>query len=377
MANSLDGRRVTVVLYSFQTGGSERLGADLAAWFAARGAHCDVCATHGSDGPIRRWLMDKGIETQILDSPRTKRVGRMWKLYWHLRRTRCEVLHVHHFNMLVSTIIPAKLARVQRIVLTEHTDEELRSSEAARRVAVRYGRHVDALSAVHAGISARVAGLLQVPVEEISVIPNGVDTKTFRPRVRESDKAAAVRSSGKPLVVGCVGRLHPDKDYSNLIRAVEVLTSEGSATFAVTIVGEGPERGRLEAEVAEKGLGEFVRFLGERSDVAEIYRTFDIFVIPSKTEGLPIALLEAMSSGLPCIATDVGGVRMALDQGAGMVVDPRDSTGLARALGALISNPDLRHSLGQTARERAVREFDRMEMLVRYESLLFGDVSSG
>jgi glycosyltransferase involved in cell wall biosynthesis len=373
MRESLDNLSVTTVIYSFETGGSERLGADIARHIGTSGARSYACAAYGSPGPVSDWLTETGIETLSLDSPGRNRLGRMWTLYRHLVRTRCDVLHVHHFNMLVSALIPARLARVRRIVVTEHTDEEFRNSSRARRIARLYGRGVDAVSTVHAGIREYVVSRIGFPAHRVVVIPNGVDTNRFQPPSRPVDEAARSRAvDGKQVVVGCVGRLHPDKDHMNLLEAVRELIQQGTTGFEVRLVGDGSERPVLERFVEENDLAGHVSLLGERTDVADLYHTFDIFVLPSKTEGLPIALLEAMSSGLACLATSVGGVPEALEDGSGVVVRPGDWKALAEALGALIEDAPGRVSMGAAARRRALTEFDADLMFSRYEALLLG-----
>ena len=374
MRESLDNVSVTTVLYSFETGGSERLGANIARYLKKRGARSYVCASHGGPGPVSDLLTEWEVETVMLGNPVTKRLGRMWTLYRHLVKTKCDVLHVHHFNMLVSALVPARLARVRRIILTEHTDEELQNSPEARRTARLYGRRVDAISVVHAGIREFIVSNLGLPANQVVVIPNGVDTDRFQPRITESEEAAGSRSVNRQkVIIGCVGRLHSDKDHMNLLKAVRELVHQEVPGFSLFLVGDGAERRALETFVEEYDLAAHVSFLGERTDVADLYHTFDIFVLPSKTEGLPIALLEAMSSGLACVATSVGGVPEALKSDAGVVVRPGDWKALADALGELIQDEDRRNSLGVTARKRALTEFDATRMFSRYESVLLAD----
>jgi len=275
--------------------------------------------------------------------------------------------------MLVTTFVPARLALVRRIVVTEHTDEELRHSPEARKTASRYGRRVDAVSTVHSGIRKYIVGYLGFPEDQVVVIPNGVDTNRFKPSSGERNEGGWPSSVGDmQVIIGCVGRLHPDKDHMNLLKAARELVRRETTGFSLILVGDGTRRSDLERFVEENHLSDYVSFLGERIDVKDLYHTFDIFVLPSKTEGLPVALLEAMSSGLACIATSVGGVAEALENDSGLVVRPGDWKALAEALQQLIQDRSMRETLGARARNRVLAEFDSNRMFARYESLLLG-----
>lgn len=357
---------VTEVLFSFELGGSERLGADLARRMADRGIDTSVCSTHGGLGPIAESLEPFGIECEALQDGTFGRFGRPFRLFHHLRRHRTRVLHVHHFNMLSVVYRVARLAGVERIVVTEHSDHQVRKDERTVRATSRLGRRVDLITAVHQDLADYLSSIIPVSEVPIRVIPNGVDTDRFSPSGPRTIEIKAPES----FVVGLIGRLHPDKDPLNLLRALELSRRDVRPELHVWIVGEGEMRGVLEKYVARHGLAERVRFLGPRSDIPELMRAMDAYVLSSVTEGLPMALLEAMSSGLPVVATSVGGVPAALAD-AGVLVPPQDPEGLASALDRLRADPKLCRLLGQRGRERAIEEFDASAMYRRYDEALF------
>jgi glycosyltransferase involved in cell wall biosynthesis len=154
------------------------------------------------------------------------------------------------------------------------------------------------------------------------------------------------------------------------------------AAGTVVLVGDGPLRPAAERYVRDHGLGDRVIFSGMRRDVASILAVSDIFVLASRYEGLPLAIIEAMMAGLPVVATRVGGVAELVEDGVtGLIVPPRDGEALTRALRRLLADPELRHRMGMAGRERALRDFaeDRMarETQKLYEELLGARVTNG
>lgn len=360
---------LTEVLFSFQLGGSERLGADIARHMSGRGIHTTVCSTHGGSGPIAESLEASGIECEPLRRGPLGRIGRPLRLLRHLRRHRTNVLHVHHFNMLSVVHDVARLAGVDRIVVTEHSDYQVRKDERTVRMTASLGKKVDLITAVHQDLADYLTEVIGKPAEPIRVIPNAVDTERFSP---DGARADVSREPGS-FVVGLVGRLHPDKDPMNLLEALAEWPRDSTPTLHAWIVGEGELRAAMGDFVATHGLADRVRFLGARNDVPELLRTIDAYVLSSRTEGLPMALLEAMSSGLPVVATRVGGIPAALGD-AGVLVPPEDPEALGAALDRLRTDSEWRRLLGRRARRRAQEEFDASAMHRRYEEALFPDM---
>jgi len=175
------------------------------------------------------------------------------------------------------------------------------------------------------------------------VIPNAVDVSA-QPRASFEHAPPRIMS---------VGRLKAPKDFVTLARALARL-EHGS--FTAAIAGEGPDRERVLAEL--RGADR-VELLGDRDDIPELLAQAQIFVLASRSEGMPVSVLEAMAAGLPVVASDVGGVgEVVVDGETGLLVPPGDETALEQALRQLIASPDLRRRLGDAGRTRAEREFD-------------------
>jgi glycosyltransferase involved in cell wall biosynthesis len=198
----------------------------------------------------------------------------------------------------------------------------------------------------------------EAQVDKVEIIHVGVDTDFFRPREGE-------RPPG-PFRILCVGRLDEGKGQTYLIEAGRRLAAEG-VDFVMEVVGEGDRRARLERQIQEGGLGDRVVLDGPhpRAEIAERMRAVDVIVAPSvptgegKKEGIPVVLMEAMSCGLPVVASDLAGIaELVEDERTGLLVPSADAGALAAALRRLADDPAWRSDLGRAGREKVVREFD-------------------
>jgi glycosyltransferase involved in cell wall biosynthesis len=157
------------------------------------------------------------------------------------------------------------------------------------------------------------------------------------------------------VTVLSVGRLRAPKDFTTLVRAVAACEP---GSVRLQIAGDGPDRDRVAGEIARLGLGAAVELLGARDDVQDLLAAADIFVLSSRSEGMPMTVLEAMAAGLPVVASAVGGVPEAVGDGeTGTLVPPGDPDALGRALAVLVADAELRDRLGAAGRRRAEREF--------------------
>ncbi len=196
----------------------------------------------------------------------------------------------------------------------------------------------------------------------VSRICNGVDATRFRPR-----------QGGLPLepfVVGSVGRLEEVKDYETLARAFALLAAESPVAPRLHLVGDGSRREAISAYLRGRGLLPLVELAGERADVPEQMQRFSVFVLPSRAEGMSNTILEAMASGLPVIATAVGGnAELVADGRTGFLVPPGDAAAICERLAHYRANPQLLARHGQAARERVLGEFSLEGMVARYREL--------
>jgi glycosyltransferase involved in cell wall biosynthesis len=286
----------------------------------------------------------------------------------YVKRRAPDVIHSHAYK----TTFYALLARWRtscRLVATYHNwlthTATLRFYMALDK---RLARYCDAAVAV----SGEVALALRphIPPERLHRIGNGIDSDVYRRATPVADAKRAL-GLGDRFLVGFVGRLSSKKGLSYLLRALATLPP---AVHAV-IVGDGDYREAIVREAELLNLSERVHLLGVRDDVRPIYAALDIFVLPSESEAFPMVVLEAMASGLPVVATDVGDTKQIVEDGlSGRVVPARDADALARALSEFINDRERALRIGAAARQRVEACFSSAQMagayLGLYESVL-------
>jgi glycosyltransferase involved in cell wall biosynthesis len=229
---------------------------------------------------------------------------------------------------------------------------------ALRRLAIR--------NPYFAAISADIARQWQalgVPAERIFRTASGVDANHFRP----GPSALESELPARPRVV-YTGRLHPQKNLDRLLAACPAVVEKTRASLI--LIGWGPDRERLENQAEKLGVTPFVKFIGPINDPAEYLRGADAFVLPSVAEGMSNSLLEAMASGLPCLASAIGGNTDLIDhEQSGLLLPPADSSAWTEALVRVLSDPSFAHALGRAARQRVEAEFALPVVVDRYIEL--------
>jgi len=273
-----------------------------------------------------------------------------------IRRWRPHIVHSHmvHANLLVRIVRPLTPVPVL-ICSARNIDEGGRLREFLYRITDPL---CDLTTQVSQAGLERYVRVGAVPRHKIRYVPNGVDTERFKPN---SQVRAAKR---KELLLDgrfcwlAVGRFHPQKDYGCMLRAFAEVVKKRPESLLL-IAGDGPLRPEMERLASALGITEEVRFLGVRQDVPELMNAADAYVMSSAWEGMPNVLLEAASSGLPIVATDVGGNReIVVDGVTGFLVPPRDPSSLAQAMLRLMELPErARVRMGEDARRYVEENF--------------------
>ncbi len=310
----------------------------------------------------------------------------LWRLYRLLRRIRPDIIHSRNYPA-IDTAWVAALAGVPRRIHGEHGRRIEQLGGLAmrerwrRRLARRFTHRFVALGE---DLKRFLVTEIGADPRRVAILYNGVDCTRFRPPADAAERAraravlaayAAQPLAGRildpgQLVIGSLGRLDPVKDYERLIRAFARLPDDRRARLLGVLIGDGPERLRLEALAAETGLADRFLITGRASDTAELLRALDIFVLPSRFEGLSNALLEAMATGLPIVATAVGGTPELVTAGVSAeLVPPEDEEALREALAALLADPAHRAALGNHALERARGRFSVDAFVASYAAL--------
>lgn len=331
----------------------------------------DVTVAAYGEGPLKDTAAALGIPFVGLEQLRRPLSARdllgLVELIRLFRRLRPDIVHLNSSKAGVVGRLAAFAARVPACVFTVHGWAFKASSGPSSRLYLWADRAVRRLAdsivcvsetELRAGLAARVC-----TVGQATVIPNAVDVGPPPP---------PRPGSRRPVELVSVGRLATPKDFSTLITALGLLP-RGEARLVV--LGDGPLRPALEREIDECGLREHVDLVGEVRDVTPHLRSADVFVLASRSEGMPMSVLEAMAAGLPVVASDVGGVHEVVDDGTtGFLVPPGDAPVLAERLGRLVRDGALRAAAGAAARRRVEEGFAlpgwRARHVELYESLL-------
>jgi len=359
-----DTLRIAHLIESDGPGGAERIVADLAGALQQAGAFNVVFLPAHGEGWLARQLAGTGvaIEPYELTAPLSPACARA--LAAAFRNHHIDVAHSHEFSMAVYGAWASWFARVPHVI-TMHGSRyyagRLRRRVALRAAMAQSGRVV----AVSRQLADHLSRDLLLGRRHVAMITNGVRfAEAERSTLREE---LSLGPDARLLLA--VGNLYPVKGHQYLIDAIARIADRHPAAH-VAIAGRGDLGDALAARARQLGLAGRVHLLGLRSDVSAILAAADLFVLPSLSEGLPLALLEAMFAGRPIVATDVGEVATALDGGrAGVLVPPADSSALAAALDDLLTHPDRACALGERARLRAAAEYDIAHMVRRYRSV--------
>jgi glycosyltransferase involved in cell wall biosynthesis len=356
-------------LFSFQVGGSERVGADVAMECVRRGYRVLCFAFYDSEGPMRRELEAGGVECVDLNYLTRMRYLRRFTyqlaLFRFLRRRKPHAIHIQHATSLILGAVPARLAGVRRVIMTEHSIIEFQTMPRYRRQSRRYCRCADAISVVHPSMEPYFRNVLGVPRDRLSYIPNGV--RLVNSGFAEKSRLRRELGIGEDDYVWMyAGRLAAVKDLGTLINAFAIARGRSSTPLRLAIIGDGSERAMLERLTRSLELETVISFLGIRTDVPHLMQVADGFAMSSLSEGLPMVLLEAMAARIPCVATAVGGIPELFSGGAGILVAPNDVAALADALLKMTADPGQRDRIATTAFAKVAASNDLNQVVDDY-----------
>jgi sugar transferase (PEP-CTERM/EpsH1 system associated) len=364
------------VVYRFDIGGLENGVVNLINNLPADTyRHAVVSLTAITD--FRRRVLRDDVEFLALDKPPGHTARIYPQLFRLFRRLRPSIVHSRNLAAL-ETVVPAWAAGVPIRIHGEHgrDQEDVAGTRFKHRLIRRAYRpfvsHYVALSGDLAGYLANTIG---VPGERVTRLCNGVDTQRFRPAAVRTPIPGCPFLDPDQWIVGTIGRMQTVKAQADLVRAFAraiALDPALKSRLRLVLVGDGPQFGEVAAAVAAAGLGQLVWLPGERNDVADILRGLDCFVLPSLFEGISNVILEAMASGLPVIATAVGGNSELIDAGrSGQLVPAADAEAMAQAILSYASSPESARTAGRTARLEAERRFS-LEAMMRGYGELYG-----
>jgi sugar transferase (PEP-CTERM/EpsH1 system associated) len=333
--------------------------------------HAIVCLKGYSD--FHKRITRQQVEIIALNKREGNDLGMYLRLFRTLKRLKPDIVHTRNLGTMEGQVIAAA-ARVRARVHGEHGRDVFdlhgtnRKYNLLRRAISTLVGHFIAVSQ---DLESWLVNTVRVAPGRISQIYSGVDSARFHPR-REPRTATGPNGffTDDAIVIGGVGRMAAVKDFPNLVRAFQLMLDKeptGRARLRLLIVGDGIHRQTCIDMVQRAGLQDLAWFPGERADIAELMRAMDIFVLPSLGEGISNTILEAMSSGLPVVATRVGGNAELVTEGiTGKLVPPGDPERLAEALLDYYREPELLPNHGKTARRLIESSFTMQAMTEGY-----------
>jgi len=365
--------RVAQVIYSLEVGGLEKVALSLTRALDAQRFASYVVALNGH-GPLRHDIPVAADRCLLLESAadawlpqRPLDVRKLLRIRRFLRHHEIDVVHLHNAAPLFYGGLAARLLRKRpRIIYSEH-NQVYRASSRFKRQFRQYLRLADKTIAVSADLQRYLTDTLRVPVT-VDVIHNGISA----PRYDREGMLALREAYGlgpEHTVIGTAVVLSEQKGLTYLLEAVApVVRAVPHARFV--IAGDGSSRQALEEQARAAGLTPYVKFIGHQREVAKVISAFDIYVLPSLWEGLPLALLEGLALGKPIVATSVGGNPEIVEDGVnGYLVPPREPGLLAAALIRTCSDEPFRRRASAQNRLKFGREFSLSSMVDAHEQL--------
>lgn len=359
-------RRVAFVVAALHAGGMERVIVHLAGATSRLGVEPTVLCLR-EEGRLADELKAAGLPVVTIGSARGYDLAGLVRLARALQEVRPDVINVHDLPSLPYVVAANGLSVRRPLVFTAHglLFQEIDKPRLRVRLAARW---LAAVTAVSDEAGRRHAQYMAWR-RRVDVIPNGVPIVDLSDR-RRQDVREALGVAPETFVFLSIGNAKPEKGFEDLLDAAAALQDAGPGQrFVCLVAGELPDdaygKGLLRRR-EELGLSQRVRFLGFRSDVAGLYGAADAFVIPSRSEGLPMVLLEAMTASLPVVATRVGGIGAVLGDGAGLLADSQSPAQLSGQMLRLLTDAGLRGELAARGHRLAVEEYGVERMARRY-----------
>ncbi len=333
---------------------------------------CSLMCMDRGDGRSRHLMAAAGRSGMRVESVRVR--GRLdWRAIRHLgrfiREREIDLIHTHDFKSDFYGFLATTGRRVRRVATAHGSTRDsfvkrLYLSFTEKLVYPRF----DAVIAVSEDLRPRLEGRCLRP-EKIRVIQNGLDIRVLDMCRDDNEPPLPLTGNGNHRVFAVIGRLYPDKGHAFFLHAFETLAHEFPDITGL-IVGDGPERERIQDRIRSLGIEERVCCCGVRKNMRRVYDSIDYLVIPSLTEGLPYVMLEAMACGIPVLATAVGDIPLLVRDGrTGYLVKPGDTTGLTRRMRDLVAMPETTRAMAHEGRNLVDERFSASSMVGKTQEL--------
>lgn len=367
-----DDKKVLIahVIYKLDFGGLENGLVNLINRMPSdRFKHAIICLTDYTD--FSRKLKTK-VQLFSLHKKEGKDIGLYFKLFKLFKKLKPDIVHTRNLAAL-EALLPAFLAGVKGRIHGEHGRDvhDLDGSSVKYRLLRRlFCPIVDKYIPLSDELEHYLLAKIYVSPRKIVHICNGVDLEKFYPSDSKDSVLPENFLGPDIIIIGTIGRMESVKDQETLARAfIEVISKSPDMRqrLRLVMIGDGSLRGHVKAILDNAGCAEIAWLPGARNDIPEVLRTIDIFVLPSRAEGISNTILEAMATGVPVVATDVGGNSELVDDGVtGFLVSRESPKEMANALVRYINEPALRVQHAKNAREHSEQEFSIDKMVGKY-----------
>lgn len=355
------------IIYSLNNGGAETLAIRLAEKLDKNIFNTMVCSL--SDvGPLRDMIIQKKIQFFTLGKVEGKDFTIIRKLKRLINEQNVDIIHTHNQGPLLYTYLSTFFEKKPRIVHTEHINMGKEFSYSRRHVLYNnlIYRCLDGFLSIAQHLTDDFRKKYRLSHAQIVTIHNGIEIFPEK-KVMSNSLREELRLGSDVPIVGNISALRPQKDHATLINAMNIVVRRFPGV-KLAIAGEGELDSDLKKQVKRLNLEDSVIFLGYRSDIREILPQFNLFVLPSLYEGLPLCILEAMEAGKPIVATDVEGTNeLIIPQKTGLLTPAGNPEQMAEAIISILSNPMLAEKMGKAARKLVEREYSMGFMIKKYQ----------
>lgn len=321
----------------------------------------------------------------VYQIPREKRLdfSTMLNIASIVKENNIHIVNAHHFVSFFYSYFGCKIGNQVKLIFTNHSCWEIENITWKSRLAGRLTlRNIDKVVGVTDEVTKRFIDTYHINSSKTCTILNGVDLDKFSLVAIRAKIRHELEVGDKTIIIGVIANFRKVKNHIFLVKAIEKLIRLNK-DVKVVFVGQSfkndPESSIEEVHnfIKSSGLGNKIILMGYRTDTPELLSSFDIFCLTSLKEGLPISVIEAMAAGLPVVGTNVDGINEVVIPGkTGLLVNLGDVDGLATALYTLIENTDLRHKMGQAARQRAEKKYSLERCISEYEALFLSILQS-
>lgn len=355
--------RILFVLNSLEIGGAERMTVSVAKHINRlpdyRSYVCSLCGL----GPFFDSLKNDNIKVYQLKKRPQFKPGNSWRLARFIKKEKIDIVTSINSAPLRCTYFASLFVPDMKIL---HVDQGRSFPNPKKyRPSMKFlSTRIHKIIAVSEELKSSIVKFEHVQPERIRVIYNRIDGSLFEAPINAADKKTELGLPLNKLVIGTGVRLAEQKGITYLLKAIALLAHNRN-DFCVVIAGDGPLRAALEQETHHLGIQNLIHFIGERTDIHEVIQLFDIYVLPSLWEGLPLVLPEAQAAKRPIIATSVGGTPKVIEDGRnGLLVPPKDPDRLAEAIKELLESPAKRKTFANSGHETFLEKFS-LEMSVK------------